>query len=62
MDAKRKYARLLKKNGTSNWIDGVQVPFFVQQEDLDKLKSFQLYPDDVWVVSYPNVAPLGHSK
>ena len=23
------------------------------QEDVDKLKSFKLYPDDVWIVTYP---------
>ena len=34
-------------------VNGFEVPFFVLQEEVDKLKSFQLYPDDVWVVTYP---------
>ncbi len=34
-------------------VKGLPVPKFVQQEDVDKLKSFKLYPDDVWIVSYP---------
>ena len=32
---------------------GMNVPKFVLQEELDKLRDFQLYPDDVWVVTYP---------
>ena len=34
-------------------LQGMNVPKFVLQEELDKLKDFQLYPDDVWVVTYP---------
>ena len=34
-------------------VNGVTVPGFVTQEAVDKLKSFKLYPDDVWVVTYP---------
>ena len=34
-------------------VDGLQVLKFVSQEQVDKLKEFQLYPDDVWVVTYP---------
>ena len=34
-------------------LQGINVPKFVLQEELDKLKDFQLYPDDVWVVTYP---------
>ena len=34
-------------------LQGMNVPKFVFQEELDKLKDFQLYPDDVWVVTYP---------
>ena len=46
---------LLAKCGGSpyNSVNGLQVPFFVQQETVDKLKSLPLHPDDVWVVSYP---------
>ena len=36
-----------------NMINGLLVPFYIQQETLDKLKNFQLYPDNVWVVSIP---------
>ena len=32
---------------------GITVPYFITEEALEKLKDFQLYPDDVWVVSYP---------
>ena len=34
-------------------INGLLVPDYVKQEEVDKLKDFQLYPDDVWVVTYP---------
>ena len=34
-------------------VNGLQVPKFVLQEEVDKLKSFKLYPDDVWIVTYP---------
>ena len=34
-------------------LQGLPVPGDVTQEVLDKLKSFQLYPDDVFVVTYP---------
>ena len=46
---------MIAKNGGAilHKINGLQLPFFVQQETLDKLKDFQLYPDDVWVVTYP---------
>ena len=33
--------------------DGLTLPDSVSSERLKELKSFQLYPDDVWVVSYP---------
>ena len=34
-------------------INGLQVPKLVTQEALDKLKTFKLYPEDVWIVTYP---------
>ena len=34
-------------------LNGVLVPPFVTQEQLDKLKNFQLCPDDIWIVTYP---------
>ena len=34
-------------------VNGLPVTFFVQQETVDQLKNLQLYPDDVWVVTYP---------
>ena len=33
--------------------DGLTLPDFVRPERLKELKKFQLYPDDVWVVTYP---------
>ena len=33
--------------------NGLIVPKFVQQEELNKLKDLELYSDDVWVVTYP---------
>ena len=47
--------KLLHKNGGSpyNRVDGLLVPVFVRQEEVDKLKELQLYPDDIWVVTYP---------
>ena len=33
--------------------NGLQVPKCVMQADVDELKSAVLYPDDVWVVTYP---------
>lgn len=32
---------------------GLSVPKYIKQEGVDELKGLQLYPDDVWVVSYP---------
>ena len=37
----------------SHILNGVIVPKFVQQERLDQLKSIKLYPDDIWIVTYP---------
>ena len=34
-------------------LDGLVVPNFILQENLDKLKQLNLRDDDVWVVSYP---------
>lgn len=34
-------------------VNGFIVPFFIKQEEVDKLKEFTLYADDVWVVAYP---------
>ena len=34
-------------------INGLLLPYFVRQEYLDRLKDLELYPDDVWVVTYP---------
>ena len=48
---------LLAKTGGAiqHSVNGLPVPFIVQQEEVDKLKDFQLYPDDVWVVTYPKM-------
>ena len=34
-------------------VSGFPVPDIITQEEVDKLKSFPLHPDDVWVVAYP---------
>ena len=34
-------------------VNGVLVPDFVSQDVVDKMKDMELYPDDVWVVTYP---------
>ena len=34
-------------------LNGLQVPLFVSQEMLDELKTFELYPDDIWIATYP---------
>ena len=38
---------------TLHTVNGLLVPDFVKQENVDKLKDLELYPDDVWVVGYP---------
>ena len=47
--------KFIAQNGGSplTRVDGLLVPVFVRHETLDKLKNLQLYPDDVWLVSYP---------
>ncbi len=32
---------------------GILVPYFITEESLENLKSFKLYDDDVWIVSFP---------
>ena len=34
-------------------VNGMPLPSFVLPEDLERLKEMEVYPDDVWVVSYP---------
>ena len=36
-----------------NVVDGLPMPKLILQQKVDKLKNMKLYPDDVWVVSYP---------
>ena len=43
----------LSSGPTFRIVQGIAVPKLVLQEELDKLNDFQLYPDDVWVVTYP---------
>ena len=43
----------LKLHGRMHVLDGLVVPDYVLQENLDKLKQLKLRDDDVWVVSYP---------
>ena len=43
----------LKLHSKLHILDGLVVPDFVLQENLDKLKQLKLRDDDVWVVSYP---------
>ncbi len=32
---------------------GIHVFYFITDENLEKLKSFEVYPDDVWIASFP---------
>lgn len=34
-------------------VNGVRMPHFITQDEVDKLKTFPLRSDDVWVVAYP---------
>ncbi len=34
-------------------VNGLSVPKFILQEEMDKLKNFVLYPDDVFIATYP---------
>lgn len=43
-------------------VNGLPVPSFVLQEDVDKLKELELYPDDVWVVTYPKCGTMWTSQ
>ena len=43
---------MVEPQGT-HLLNGILLPDIVDQNDLDKLKTFELYPDDVWVASYP---------
>ena len=38
---------------TQQYIDGILYPQFVHKDHLEKLKSFRLRPDDVFIVTYP---------
>ena len=39
--------------GHCHILNGLIVPKIVKQERLDELKSIKLYPDDIWIVTYP---------
>ena len=34
-------------------VNGLPAPTFVLQENMDRLKGLELFPDDVWIASYP---------
>ncbi len=55
--AKACQAQILNMSGVvplkPHTVNGLLVPAFVLQEDVDKLKDLELYPDDVWIVTYP---------
>ena len=36
-----------------NFINGLTVPLCVTQHQLDFMKEMELFPDDIWVVTYP---------
>ena len=40
-------------HSTLHRINGLLLPSMVRQEYLDRLKDLELYPDDIWVVTYP---------
>ena len=43
-------------------VNGVVVPFWVEQELVDKMKVMQHYPDDVWIVAYPKSGSVWTSQ
>ena len=44
---------LIRSMHEMHHLNGLMVPKLVTQERLDRLKDLELYPDDVWVVTYP---------
>ena len=47
-------AEHFSKSDEFHTVNGVKhVPTLVPQETVDKMKNMKLYPDDVWVVTYP---------
>ena len=34
-------------------VSGIKVPNFVTQDVVERMKHSELYPDDVWIVTYP---------
>ena len=43
-------------NGTTlsfHTVNGLKVGTFITEEMFEELKTFKLYPDDVWIVTYP---------
>ena len=51
----------MEQNGV-HIVNGVKVPPFVTQERLDKLKDFPLFPDDIWIVTYPKTGTTWTSQ
>lgn len=47
---------------TPHTVNGILVPDFVKQEEVDKMKDLQLFPDDVWVATYPKSGTVWTSQ
>ena len=43
----------LKLHSKMHILNGLVVPKFIEQKNLDKLNDLRLRDDDVWIVSYP---------
>jgi len=37
-------------------INGLPLPLYITQHQLDFMKEMKLFPDDIWVVTYPRSA------
>ena len=46
-------ASMTMANYKVNLVDGIPFPPFVDQRRIDELREFKLYPDDLFVVTYP---------
>ena len=43
-------------------VNGLKVPAFVEQEDVDRLKHLKLFSNDVWIATYPKSGTIWTSQ
>ena len=43
-------------------VNGLTVPGFVEQKDVDRLKYIKLFSDDIWIVAYPKSGTVWTSQ